>query len=142
MWSYPIGIWLARKWMERPRAPLASWRTAMLMPLLVMVVLPLSPIGRAASEAIVTLAVLPALLWVAALARPPERSLPWLTWLGAISYPLYAIHLPVIKMVAPLGDSLAVEALAALSAVIAAHLLERAMAWRLPARGTRLSAPA
>ena len=141
LWSYPVGIWLARKWLERPREPLAGWQTAMLLPLVVMVLLPLSPIGRAASEAIVVLAVLPALLWVAALARPPEQALPWLAWLGAISYPLYAIHLPVIRMIAPLGDGLAVEALAALAVVVAAHFVERAMTPRpAPAKLARAAA--
>jgi peptidoglycan/LPS O-acetylase OafA/YrhL len=45
-----------------------------------------------------TLVFFPAIVIIAIYARVPARLAPFLTWLGLISYPLYAVHIPIMSL--------------------------------------------
>ena len=96
LWAYGLGIWFARKWRQRGPVPLADWRVALFAPLAALLVLPWLPLGQASGDAVAVLVVLPALFWVAANAVPPAAVGPILQRIGAISFPLYALHEPVL----------------------------------------------
>ena len=129
-WSYPLGILLARKWKQRQGMPLADWRLSLAMPFLMVFAVPFFPFGWVASDLIAVLVIQPALFWIAVHACPPKNALPWLNWLGSISYPLYAIHLPMLLMFRELGLSIFVQLAAVLGTILAAHFVYRLLAHR------------
>lgn len=103
-WSYTIGVLFARAWRKRIGASLrVDWRLALLLPFAVIVSMPYLPISITLANALCVLLVFPALFWLAVHAAPPSSVERGLTLLGAISFPLYATHFPVLIMAVQLG---------------------------------------
>ena len=101
--AYPfsLGILLHRLRARRPRRQSASGaRCAGLAGLLVVVLsLPVPQPFIWFYEVGAVLVLLPGLLLLAASVAPTVRLRPLAIWLGAISYPLYMLHYPVVRMV-------------------------------------------
>lgn len=123
--SYILGVWFARQWMSGPRRPVISWRLAFLLPVACIVALPSLPVTLAISDMVVTMILMPALFWAAALAPVPRNAEAWLGRLGSVSFPLYAIHLPVLDAVASIDRGVASMLLAIAVSIAGALLLQR-----------------
>lgn len=135
-WSYTLGVWMARKWRAAKPRPLADWRTALALPVAIIAGVPLLPVAGAIGDAIAAIVVLPTLFWIAVTARPPAAVLPALQRLGALSFPIYAVNIPVIvafsfwevSWLSELGAVAATLALAALIAAQGTYIRSRASA--------------
>lgn len=102
--SYTTGILLARTWagnaQAHSRRQTGAWLLWLTAPVAAIALLDLVDEGSAAlAEAITVLLVLPGLFAMACRAIPPARADKWLTALGQISYPLYAVHYPILMLV-------------------------------------------
>lgn len=146
-WAYVMGMVIARlHGTGRWRASTAWW-PALALPAAIVLALPLLPGPVAAGDAGFVV-LLPLLFWPIATARPPVGAARWLTRLGRLSFPLYAIHLPLLTLLA--ASDWPRPAAAALGA--AASLLLAVVRWdglatsarRVAARcqGARLGSPA
>lgn len=120
VFSYTLGIWLARKWKKGRHGAVVPWKLALLLPPLALITLPAWPLPIATGDILVVLLVFPPLLWCAAVSQPAEPARKYLDALGALSFPLYAFHLPILETIAPIGKSWTVMLLAAGTTVIAA----------------------
>ena len=120
LWAYGMGIWMARRWRRMRPAPLADWRIAIIAPLVALLALPWLPLGQASGDALAVLVVLPALFWVATTAVPPASAHPGLIRVGAISFPLYALHGPVLVGASFLSERPAAKLIAAATAFVLA----------------------
>lgn len=128
VWSYTVGILLARRFRSRRPTELVDWRLALLLPLGFVLSLAWLPIGRALGDGLAVLIVFPVLFWVLAAAVPSDRAAPLLTALGAVSFPLYALHVPVLVAV----DYVAAGVAAHLAGAAAAVGLAAAWAFGVP----------
>ncbi len=145
VWAYGLGIWLARVWRRRGPVPLADWRVALIAPLAALLVLPWVPLGQALGDAVAVFVILPALFWVAANAVPPAAAGPALQRIGAISFPLYALHEPVLVAASFVSERPEAKLMAAGLALLLAALAARFLpflgpATRAEARTARIAA--
>ena len=69
--------------------------------------------GFAVRDLIIVLAVLPALVMAAVQSKVSPRLTPLASWLGALSYPLYAVHVPLLRGFASLLNDMSGPAQAA-----------------------------
>lgn len=99
-YAYPLGCALGRLVRGGHDALRAAqrlpWWLAPVLLVGVLVAPQMLALPRTISDLLVLLAFVPVLL-VGAAARPTSEALPRLAWLGAISFPLYAIHFPLIE---------------------------------------------
>lgn len=131
-WSYGLGIVLARSgkqlagsWLARVGAMRADWRLALIAPLALVLALPHAPLPVWLGDVLAITCGFPLLFLFATTARPAPSSARAMAALGALSFPLYAVHFPILLAVniaggpaaAPLGvaSALACAALLALS---------------------------
>ena len=131
--SYPFGVWLARRWKRgnalRAQFPARlaprslAWVMALLLPVGLILALPLLPVRTAVGDATAILFVFPPLLWLAALATPPQVAGKGLHLAGLLSFPLYAVHLPIIQYVGGLNPGAAGQGLAVVACLLAAALV-------------------
>lgn len=126
--SYPLGVWLARRWKRHQplRVPMpqdGAWMAGLLLPITMIVLLPLLPVVTAVGDMLAILVLFPPLLWFAASATPPRSAAKWLRLAGLLSFPLYAVHLPILEYVAGLHLGTAGLALAVLASLVAAALV-------------------
>ena len=108
--AYCLGIVLARSLDGRGTATGPAW----LLPLALLpaaIILPALPAVSALPqqlrllfEWLVIVAALPATLVLGLRTGAPARAAPLLDWLGRLSFPLYAIHLPLLGLGEWLGD--------------------------------------
>lgn len=94
-WSFSIGIVLFHL---RDRAPRASFQWPLLL-LVTTLVMPLPPEGHDIFDVVGAFALLPMIVWMASAAKfgPLGQSLSALS--GDLSYPVYAIHIIVMRVV-------------------------------------------
>lgn len=121
--SYVIGVWLARRWQRvRPRllakGPLVPAPIVLALPLAsIALVMPLpQPVG----DMLVVLFALPAIIWLGASAPVAGRLAQAFAVLGALSYPLYAVHVPVRNLLEAANDGPASKWLAAALSLLVA----------------------
>ena len=100
---YPVcvGILLYRLASRLPRRPVESPARCVGLVLMLMAIF-FVPMPRALSglyEAVAVLILLPMLLLHAASIAPAAGLRPLTLWLGAVSYPLYALHYPIVRAV-------------------------------------------
>ena len=148
--SYPFGVWLARRWKKvRPVRTEQSfelpWAIAIGLPLAAILALPALPLGTAAGDALVIVLMFPPLLWLAASATPPQFAGKWLRAAGLLSFPLYAVHLPILEFGRNLHLGVAGQALALAGCLLAAALVAQIPPLRpirpLPRLGRRPALP-
>jgi peptidoglycan/LPS O-acetylase OafA/YrhL len=97
--SYGIGILLWRKWRDAPSIKVSRAFTLLIMPVFFGVN---ALIAGDSWQADLMFVLLVCPLLIAGGLRI-ERIHPVLVWLGAISFPLYAVHVPAMRLVAWLG---------------------------------------
>lgn len=100
--SYVVGILLYR--IVRGGA-VGEWRVPLIVPIIVLIAVlhgPLPPLWAVERGAVITFLVFPAIVVVAIHQRPTGRWAAAMTWLGQLSFPLYAIHLPIVTFAARL----------------------------------------
>lgn len=141
LFAYSCGMLMARLWQaRRPQGGRAALEAPVLAPLLVLAV---SPLETWLGDAIAVLVAFPAVIWLGAAPSPAGRLNAAMAWLGAISYPLYAIHGPTLLLARHLGGGLLLESAAAAGsiglAVIVALTLERSRTRRRTADRDRAS---
>lgn len=101
--SYTAGIAFGRLWQQGTMRVAIDWRLAVLLLILMPPMVSLMPVSFAAADVIGMVVMIPALFWFAACSTAPARHKAWLGWLGSISFPLYAFHLPVLTLMVPAG---------------------------------------
>lgn len=128
--SYGFGLLLARERLagDRLRRLRLPWWLCFTLPPTAVFFLPaLMPGGSA--DALVTLVLLPILFACATNSRLPAEVTPTFTGLGLLSYPLYAVHLPIMAIVAlwcpPLFGRFVGPMAALVVAAMLAHFFER-----------------
>lgn len=99
--AYTLGLIIARghKTRMRKRQRCINWWGPVLLISLCVFGLPFLPLVPAAGDALVTLIGLPLALFWATLAQVPDRFHSNFAMLGAISYPLYTVHIPILTLV-------------------------------------------
>lgn len=122
-WSYTIGIWMARRYQKGFREQLVPWWFALALPVALIVAVPLLPWHSAVGDALVAIVLLPPLFWLVATATPAQAAVPWLDRLGALSFPLYAVHLPIMVAFLAYGSSAAIAAIATVTSLSVAALV-------------------
>ncbi len=119
-WSFSAGIFLYHFRYYAPRVPFV-------VPTIALVALMQAPpslglFGRS-FDLVSVLFALPTIVWVASTARLGPRGQRWSAWSGDLSYPVYALHYPVIRVVGLLGLKLGFPASGRLSVVAVSTLL-------------------
>lgn len=104
--GYGLGVWLGRQFaMTRaPVAPVPAWAGALLLPV-ALFSLPWWPMGVVSGDLLAVFLLFPLALWSAAHVRLEQAGLMLAQGLGRLSYPLYAIHGPVLIWGAVLARS-------------------------------------
>lgn len=108
-----------------------------MLPAICVIVLPDLPVSIAVGDMLTTIVVFPALFWAAAIAVTPRAAGPWLDWLGALSFPLYAIHLPILELAASIDSTAPSMMLAIAGTLLAAFLIAHGNAALLARRKGR-----
>lgn len=99
-YSFALGLLIHRYYADKklraPRVhvfvPMALLAVAMWAPV------PGWPYAVVVHDLLATLVFFPAIVILGIYAKVPARLAPFLTWLGLISYPLYAVHVPLISL--------------------------------------------
>lgn len=95
-WSYVLGVWIGRKYLEGARGPTMPWWLALLLPVIGIALVPALPVGNVWGDLAFVILFLPAMMWAVAMANPPAAMRPVMEWLGTFSLPLYCVHLTVL----------------------------------------------
>ncbi len=102
-WSYTAGMLIGRRYQGTAWRPVLAWWQALALPMLVVLALPFVPLPTKTGDELLIIVVFPLLFWLLATARPPRRAREALARLGALSFPLYAVHLPLLDLFAGFG---------------------------------------
>lgn len=95
-WSYVLGVWMGRKYLEGARTPALPWQIALVLPIAAILCVPYLPLSNPNGDLLFVIPVLPLLMWNVALSKPPQALSPAMVWLGNFSLPLYCVHLTVL----------------------------------------------
>lgn len=120
--SYVLGVWFGRKYREGFRTSSMPWWVALVVPVLGIMAVPYLPLGRANGDLLFVMAFMPVMMWLVAMAQPPQGLKGPMEWLGNFSLPLYCVHLTVLVWMSELLGS---QAWVAAAAVVTAM----AVAW-------------
>jgi peptidoglycan/LPS O-acetylase OafA/YrhL len=123
--SYSLGVFLSRKFDSLPkRTSCAGLLCLLVLPASIIAVAVL-PLATGAGNLLLVMGVFPALVWFAARGSSPGWSAPVLEFMGAVSFPLYAVHVPILSLIRflvwplPTGSTWTIQ-LAGLAASLAA----------------------
>ncbi len=95
LFSFPAGVLIYR--VMRNLRPIRS--NGLLVIAAMVLMFAIGPgVSRVAFDVVAVIVVFPALVIAGSLSRPPARTVPLYTFLGATSYGVYAIHDPLIRM--------------------------------------------
>jgi peptidoglycan/LPS O-acetylase OafA/YrhL len=142
--GYALGVWFGRRYRPADRLELGRGWWLALAPLpAILLLTPLLPVGPATADCMAIFVLLPATLWLTARVALPNGAVAPMLALGRISYPLYAVHVPIFAVAELLaagrqpGVQMAIRAIAVATIVIAAWALANsrlAKGLRLPTR--------
>lgn len=142
--AYSLGICFGRLWQTGRFRCEGHW----LVPFALISLVPIALfftgdwLSRALGDALTVLVAMPALFWLAACRSAPQRTERMFSTLGLISFPLYAVHLPVLKLFghfdqSPLTGIAALETSLILAAALG-HTIDRRQKTR-PASANKLA---
>jgi peptidoglycan/LPS O-acetylase OafA/YrhL len=135
--NYALGVWMGRR--LAASAPMRGGLLALLPVPLVLGLMPLVPLPVAWGDGLAVFLLLPGALWWAAHATCPAPAERAARWLGELSYPLYALHVPLLVI----GAGLIHHAPPALWPELRAGAMVAVLACAAAlARGLRPAAPA
>ena len=118
LYSFVAGVLLFRLRDQGSRVrPRSLW--ALLLPIVMIAAMMIDPAKRAMSDAGTILLVFPAIVWLGSFVEMPLQGF-W-KQMGALSYPLYCIHMPIIYF---LSDSISERLIVAVVLVFAALALD------------------
>lgn len=100
MFSYFMGVLISRILIDSPSSK--SYAVTFVFPLLLLVFL-VTNVNRVVFDLLCVGVVFPAVIWACVRYEHPWTRI--MTFLGAISYPLYAIHYPIIQLVIRVGKA-------------------------------------
>lgn len=106
MFGFGMGLLLFRLHAAGRAAPRVPF-VLIVAALVVCLVRPFPEASLALDDLVIVLVALPTLVALAVRAPVPDRALGLMTWLGARSYPLYAVHAPLLRICEALLDPLA-----------------------------------
>ncbi|WP_330899907.1 acyltransferase [Sphingobium sp.] len=142
-WSYTVGALMARLYNETDWKPVVSWWQALALFMLSVLALPLLPFSWAVGDTLLVIVVLPTLFWLLVTAKQPIRCSRWLAQLGALSFPLYATHLPLLTLFSTLDLPRSLSAvLATIIALVLSAWFGRRQLRRAPTNFTPPANPA
>jgi len=95
--AYGMGVLLCRLWQRRAGRSRLAWNTLLLLPAIIVVVLAGLPMPVWIGDLLFVMVLMPALLWQMIGAPVPPVVRPALDWLGALSFPLYAVNMPIFE---------------------------------------------
>jgi peptidoglycan/LPS O-acetylase OafA/YrhL len=122
-WAYTLGICLARLYRSRKWSAVCSCTEALALVIIVYITLPLLP-NVGIVDAVFIVVVMPALFWLVVIGETPAgRTGRLMSILGAVSFPLYAFHMPVFSAVLSVGVSVYTGIVAAIIALSLATLV-------------------
>ena len=125
-WSYVLGVWIGRKYVEGFRTPAMPWWIAAVVPVVGIMLVPLLPYSAATGDLAFVILFLPAMMWCTTMTTPPPSLRPALEWLGSFSLPLYCVHLTVLVWTKELlNNSGQVAALAVVLACLLAWVFSK-----------------
>ena len=125
-WSYVLGVWIGRKYVEGFRTPALPWWIAAVLPVIGIMLVPSLPFSPATGDLLFVIAFLPLMMWCTAMTSPPTGVRPALEWLGNFSLPLYCVHLTVLVWAKELlNNSGQVAALAVVLACLLAWIFSK-----------------
>lgn len=128
VFSYGLGIYLARRWVRGEHRSYASWRIALILPTVTVIAINGWPAAVGLGDVVAVAVLWPAMIWLAATTESPHAAVPWLDGLGRISFPLYAVHLPLLQHFAEMDRSAPTMMLAICAVIGAAGILAFALA--------------
>ncbi len=94
--SFVAGMIIARYRIDDPVPRRSAW--LLLAGLAACLALPTSPTLRPLLDILLAIVVFPALVWIGTSSELPRAGRSQLAWLGDISYPLYAVHVPLLHI--------------------------------------------
>lgn len=133
-YPYMVGVWMARRHAGRMAAATLGTPTVLVLPAAVLLILPGVPLAPAWGDLACVLLLFPAVVWAAANATPPAAVRPALARLGGLSFPLYAIHLPILQLMASADGGAASRISAVVVALAGADLVARIAEPKRPRR--------
>ena len=121
--AYPLGIAMARAWRRGAKRPVIDWRAALALPVAALLAVSWTPFPMVYEDIALTVFILPACFWLVACAQPPQAAVPALTWLGDISYPIYAVHAPIMLWFNAVVGGRTAQVLTLIVTLIAARII-------------------
>ena len=132
-WSYVLGVWIGRKYLEGARGPALPWWLALALPVIGIALVPLLPLSTIYGDLVFVLLFLPAMMWTVAMSAPPPSVRPALEWLGNFSLPLYCVHLTVLVWMSELlGKAAWVWMVALVTALVLAWVFSMLVSFASP----------
>ncbi len=119
-WSFSTGIVLYGVRDRAPRVPFLAATIALIA--LTLVPPSVGLLGRS-FDLFSVLFALPAIVWVASTAQLGPRGRRWAAWSGDLSYPVYALHYPVVRIVGLVGLKFGFPVVGRLSVVAVSTVL-------------------
>ena len=124
VYPFLMGIFLRRLPAFAPERTNLGYLALPLLLLLLVNPLPMNGVY----DAVAVIAGIPLLVWMAATARGMPRFDRFAAGAGALSYPLYALHFPIVVMLANIGKKLQVDAVENLLLAVAGILISLSVA--------------
>lgn len=94
--SYALGVWLGRRHAALPTVTGVPWPVPVAGLVAILTVSQYLPLSQGLGDWLLVVLAMPPLLWIAAGAQLPEHLGAAMDRLGQLSYPIYAIHAPVL----------------------------------------------
>lgn len=98
VYSFFLGVLLSRGMLATPRA--SGHKTILLVVSLAVVLFTpdLGILPHGVFDALCCIAIFPSIVWLGARVEPPQSLKSWCSVSGELSYPLYAIHYPIVVL--------------------------------------------
>ncbi|MEP7221122.1 MAG: acyltransferase [Novosphingobium sp.] len=101
--TYTFGVLLARNFKPTRTLPAVPWWFALMLPSLILLALPVTGLDWGSGDWLAIMVLLPASFWLATKVSAPTGARKWLAELGDMSFPLYAVHVPILQAVSLWG---------------------------------------